>query len=228
MLCNSYSQTLALKAAFSYSHSGIFRSAWVWLIQTQLSFCIFSLFLISFLWTSRLAMTYSSHGKDKGKHRKLFKALDYRWHTVTSAFVPPECGPSPRQGMEKRTHASPAGTAKILCKGHRYREGWRIGSIVQSTAKLGMASGLLNAFYSADSKSCFCFTSPSGSDAWQPTVRLVGRVSQPVPCSESLGNLASNLVFVSASLASESDASLSISTQISTRPFQGSAIHNLK
>ena len=65
---------------------------------------------------------------------------------------------------------------------------------------------------------------------WQGFGWRVGEVGQVVhhlSCSEPWGSLVSNLVFESAFPALESDASLSVSTQISTRPFQGSAIHNL-
>lgn len=48
MLPNEYSKTPALKVAFFYSYLGIFGSAGVWLIHTQISYFIFSLFHISY------------------------------------------------------------------------------------------------------------------------------------------------------------------------------------
>lgn len=144
--------------------------------------------------------------------------------TVASASIPPGYGPSPCQGMEKCT-------LKAIWQGAQVQGGVKNGvnNSISHSAELGLwITNFLSLVDSAKSGAIppFHFTSPSGSNAWHLTLSMVGRGSHHVPRSENLGNLVSNLVFVSALLASESDASLSTSTQISTRPCQDSANDN--
>lgn len=141
--------------------------------------------------------------------------------TVASASIPPGYGPSPCQGMEKCT-------LKAVWQRAQLQGGVKNGvnNSIYHSAELGLwITHFLCLVDSAKSGAIppLQFTSPSGSNAWHLTLSMVGRGSHHVPCSENLENLVSNLVFVSALLASESDASLSISTQISTRPYQGRA-----
>lgn len=96
----------------------IFRSPGAWLIQTQLNYCVLSLFLISYPFVGPMgcACHVLLMARTSGSIQTFQRALGWRNPTVTSVDTPPGCGSNPCPGMEKCTLPPVAGIAKPPAK----------------------------------------------------------------------------------------------------------------
>lgn len=140
MLPHKYSKTPALKVALFYSYPSIIKSAGVWLIQSQLSHFVFScsLFLTLSLdqWASHI-MFFSWQGQVEAYKASYGLELEMTLSLLLAFHQ--DTGQAHVKGW-RSVHSKPSG------KGHRYREGWRMGSTIQSPTVQSLASGLLTFF----------------------------------------------------------------------------------